>query len=91
MLSQTIQDLKYHRCKADQDVWMRAAAKPDGFECYEYVLIFVDDILHLSHNPDDTMKTLAKLYELKEDSVGVPEQYLGANVGKYQLEDGNEA
>eukprot|EP00957_Ditylum_brightwellii_P157125 11958691-Ditylum_brightwellii.AAC.1 len=33
------------------------------------------------------MKVLGKLYELKEDSIGVPQRYLGANVGKYQLED----
>jgi hypothetical protein len=38
------------------------------------------------------MGTLAKLYELnKEGSVGVPDRYLGANVGKFQLEDGSEA
>jgi hypothetical protein len=91
MLSQTMHDLKYQRCKADYDVWMRPAVKPDGFEYYEYVLIFVDDILHLSHNPGHTMGTLAKLYELKEGSVGVPDRYLGANVGKFQLEDGSKA
>jgi hypothetical protein len=91
MLSESMASMHYTRCKADYDVWMRPAVKPDGFEYYEYVLIFVDDILHLSHNPDDTMAKLAKLYELKAGSVGVPDRYLGANVGKYQLEDGSEA
>jgi hypothetical protein len=90
MLSQTMHDMKYERCKADHDVWLRPAVKPDGFAYYEYVLIFVDDILHLLHNPGDTMGTLAKLYKLKEGSVGVPDRHLGANIGKFQLEDGTE-
>jgi hypothetical protein len=91
MLSQSMTDMGYTRCKADHDVWMRPAIKPNGFEYYEYVLIFVDDILHLSHDTKPTMKTLARIYELKADSVGPPDRYLGANVGKYQLEDGSEA
>jgi hypothetical protein len=91
MLSQTMHDMKDERCKADHNVWLCPAVTPDGFEYYEYVLIFVDDILHMSHNPGDTMGTLAKLYELKEGSVGVPDRYPGANVGKFQLEDGTEA
>ena len=39
MLSQTMMDMKYNRCKADYDVWYRSAVKSNGFECYEYVLI----------------------------------------------------
>jgi hypothetical protein len=36
------------------------------------------------------MDAIANLYRLKEGSVGEPTQYLGANVGKYQLPDGRE-
>jgi hypothetical protein len=36
------------------------------------------------------MDTLASLYRLKDGSVGKPTQYLGANIGKYQLPDGRE-
>ena len=43
-------DMQYTRRKADHDVWYRPAIKPNGFEYYEYVLIFVDDILNISHN-----------------------------------------
>ena len=70
---------------------MRPATKPDGFEYYEYVLIFVDDILHVSHNPMPTLKTLGKIYELKDGNIGPPKRYMGANCGKYQLEDGTMA
>ena len=79
--------MKYTRCKADHDVWYRPAVKPNGFEYYEYVLIFDDDILSISHDINATMKTLGNLYQLKPGSVGPPDPYLRRNVGKFQLED----
>ena len=89
MLSQTMSDLGYRRCKADYDVWLRPAQKDDGSDYYEYVLIFVDDILITSHNPYATMGPLSKFYELKGDAVVTPDRYLGGNVGQYTLPDGN--
>jgi hypothetical protein len=88
LLAQTLTELGYKSTRADPDVWIRPQVKPDGFEYYEMVLIYVDDILHLSHNCKPTMDALAKQYQLKEDSLGEPKLYLGANVGKYQLPDG---
>ena len=32
----------------DPDVWLRPAVKPDGEEYYEYILVYVDDILAIS-------------------------------------------
>jgi hypothetical protein len=37
------------------------------------------------------MAALRKIYELKPESCGKPERYLGANVSKYQLNDGRES
>jgi hypothetical protein len=90
MLAQSLTDIGYTRSTyVDPDVWIRAAFKPDGFEYYEMVLVYVDDILHLSHDIKPTMEALKKLYELKPESCGPPPtRYLGANVSKYQLEDG---
>ena len=52
------------------------------------VLVYLDDILHLSRDTKPTMEALRKLYELEPESCGPPKIYLGANVSKYQLEDG---
>jgi hypothetical protein len=30
---------------ADPDVWMRPAVKDNGFEYYEYLLVYADDII----------------------------------------------
>ena len=87
MLSQTMMYMKYTRCKSDHDVWYLPVVKPNGFEYYEYVLIFVDDILNISHDTKSTMETLGTPYQLNTGSVGPPDRYLGGNVGKFQLED----
>ena len=91
MLAQSLTDMGYVSTRADPDVWIRPAFKPDGTEYYEMVLVYVDDILHLSHDTKATMTALQKLYELKEGSLGQPTRYLGANISKYQLEDGRES
>ena len=90
MLAQTLMDLGYKSSRADPDVWIRPQTKPNGFEYYEMILVYVDDILHLSHNIKPTMEALGKLYQLKEEACGEPKRYLGANVGKFQLPDGKE-
>jgi len=33
------QNLGFHICKADNDVWYKSATKPDGTKCYEYILV----------------------------------------------------
>ena len=36
---------------ADNDVWYKANVKPNGERYYSYILIYVDDILIVSHDP----------------------------------------
>jgi hypothetical protein len=45
----TLHQLGFLSCLADPDVWFRPATKPCGFQYYEYVLVYVDDLLVLSH------------------------------------------
>ena len=91
-LAQTMYDLKFQSCRADPDVWYRAATKADGTKYYEYVLIYVDDILTISEVPKDVMETLSRLYRLKEDPTtgkkyDRPTRYLGADIGHYYFDD----
>ena len=91
MLSQIMMAMKYTLCKAYHDVWYRPAVKPNGFEYNEYVLIFVEDIINISHDTKATMEKLGTLYQLKPGIVGPPDCYLGGNVGNFQHEDGTMA
>jgi len=43
---------------------------------YKYMLIYVDDVLHIAENPEEDMAKLGQAYRLK-DSVGPPDRYLG--------------
>ncbi len=78
LLSELIAVMGFKGTKADPDVYIHAQVKPDGFEYYEMILIYVDD-------------KIGKLYIVKKESVGVLEHYLGANIEKFQLPDGRES
>ena len=79
-LAETLYDLNYKPSKGDPDVWIRAATKPDGFEYYEMTLVYVDDILCVSHDPKATMSGIQATFKLKDDRVEQPETYLGAQL-----------
>ena len=51
--------------------------------------MYVDDVLHLHHDPKTFMNLLAEVYRLKDGSVGEPGRYLGANIEKVKLDDGS--
>jgi Reverse transcriptase (RNA-dependent DNA polymerase) len=51
-LAETLHQLSYAPTKADPDVWIRPGIKPDGFEYYEMVLVYVDDVLCIGHDPE---------------------------------------
>jgi Reverse transcriptase (RNA-dependent DNA polymerase) len=55
-LVETLFELNYTLMKADPDIWIRPGIKPDRFEYYEMVLVYVDDVLCVSHNWEATMK-----------------------------------
>ena len=59
--------------KADPDMWYR-----DKHDHYEYIATYVDDLLVVSRDPQSVMKALEEQYVLK--GVGIPENYLGADI-----------
>ena len=68
--------LGFHSCKADPDIWMRAAQKDDGSTYWEYVLLYVDDALCISMNAENILrKEIGKYFYVKEGSVGPPSIY----------------
>ncbi len=65
-LAQVLHDLGYKSSLADPNVWYRAEVKLDGFHYYAYILVYVDDILVISHDATKTMKALATQFCLKD-------------------------
>ena len=50
-----LHEMVFESSKGDQNVWMRPGLKDDGEEYYEYVLMYVYDILSVSVRPRNIM------------------------------------
>ena len=60
---------------------MRAATDKNGNDYWEYVLLYVDDCLVISHRGEDVLrKEIGVHFTLKESSIGPPDIYLGGKV-----------
>ena len=88
MLSKTLQELGYKPTKADPDVWLRPAVKPDGFEYYDLVLCYMDNVLCMSHNAMRTMKGIQRSFKIKNNKIEETETYLGAGLSKMTTANG---
>ena len=64
-LAETLDAMGYRPSYADQDLWLNPDVKPDGFEYYEYILCYVDNVLCISHNLRKLMKSIQKDFKLK--------------------------
>ena len=82
MFNSTVLEMGFVPTIADPDVYRRANAKEDGFKYYEYMLVYVDDVLIVSHNPTVHLESIQARYELNPASIGPPTRYLGADVRK---------
>ena len=89
LLADHVWDIGFRPSQADNDVWLRPAVKPDGTRYYEYLLIYVDDVLGISHNPN-MLNCIKKHFKLKGDKIEEPSLYLGANITKMVNEEGKE-
>jgi hypothetical protein len=72
-------------CKADADVWMKAAVKKDGMPYYKDVLCYCDNILAISEVPKAIMEFPKTKYTLKNGSNVEPRVDLGAKVSKHYI------
>ena len=70
----TLRDLGFTPCRNEADLWMR-----DKGDHYEYVCVYVDDLMAIMKNPEEFFKTLQETYKYKLKGVGEPEYHLGGN------------
>jgi hypothetical protein len=60
----------------------------DGVSYWAYILIYVDDILCVHHDPGSPLAKLDEYFKMKEGSIQVPTFYLGAKLNKTVLPNG---
>ena len=84
-LANEIRNMGFINTKGDPDVYRRKASRPSGETYYEYLIVYVDDIICVSHQPQKWMDILAATYRLRD--VGVPKKFLGSNIIKWKYTD----
>jgi hypothetical protein len=68
---------------------MKAETRPDdGVSYWAYILIYVDDILCVHHDPGSPLAKLDEYFKIKECSIQVPTFYVGAKLKKTALSNG---
>ena len=91
-LADAMHTLGYQPCKADRDVWIKPMVRPeDKFKYYAYVLLYVDDVMCIHHDPNVELVKIDNFFRMKPNSIGDPDMYLGAKVSMNVLPDGVEA
>jgi hypothetical protein len=65
---------------------MKAETSPyDGVLYWAYILIYVDDILCVHHDPGSQLAKLDEYFKINEGSIQVPTFYLGYKLKKTDL------
>ena len=88
-MAEKLSQLGFQSSLADPDVWLRAAVKGDGERYYEYVLMYVDDILTISVDAEAILQDVQSTFKLKNDRIAAPEFYLGAKLQEKRINDVN--
>jgi Reverse transcriptase (RNA-dependent DNA polymerase) len=84
--AQSLMDLGFISCESDPDVWRRPAMKKSGDKYYEYILVYVDDCLIISEDPQKILSFLLDVHEYRIKDVGPPSRFLGAKIGPLTLD-----
>jgi hypothetical protein len=82
-LSADLRELGFRPSLADPDVYLRPR-ESNGFDYYEIICCYVDDILVISTEPHCIMDMIKKIYTLKQ--CGPPSTYLGATISKFEID-----
>ena len=88
-MANKLDEIGFKSSPADPNVWLRPEIKPDSEEYYEYVLMYLDDILAISIDPTEIIKSMeGKTVKYKNCKIAPPEMYLGARL-KRNIINGN--
>jgi hypothetical protein len=88
-LAEFMEHLGWNPCRSDRDLWMKAETLPDdGVLYWADILIYVDYILCVHHDPSTPLAKLDEYFKMKEGSIQVPTFYLGAKLKNTVLPNG---
>ena len=67
-MAEKLDEMGFKSLVADPDVWIRPSVKTGREENYEYILMYMDDILAISMQPRDAMKGIERRFKFKNDT-----------------------
>ena len=80
-LDECIKFTGYKLCLDNPDLWMRPMKRSSyGFKHYEYVLLYVDNVLVIGDDITEVLYNIDKYFGLNPDSLSNPKIYLSANM-----------
>jgi hypothetical protein len=84
--------LGFSSSRGVSNVWMRLLKRTTGVAYYEYVLLYVDDVLVISERAEKVQRTeIGQHFVLREESIGKPTNYLGGKLHEVTLDNGTTA
>ena len=77
----------YRHTESEHGILIKRSTTGNDTDYYKYILVYVDDVIHLAKDIEEDMLKLNHVYRLRE-VFGPQDRYLGTNSNKVQLEDG---
>jgi hypothetical protein len=75
--------------QTDPNVWIRLLKRSTGDKYYEYVLLYVDNVLVISERAEQVLRQeIGQHFVLRKESIGKPSNYLGGKLREVTLENG---
>jgi hypothetical protein len=74
LFAEVLRDMGFVQSKAEADIWMR-----EGDGVYEYIAVYVDDLLIAARNPKEIVETLQEKHGFKLKGVGPLTYHLGCD------------
>ena len=86
--AKSLTNIGFRPSQADYDVWLRLSTKDSGEKYYKYVMVYVDDIIHISEHPMKLMLQFQDVFNYKLCEVTKLKHFFGAKIGKYTMDSG---
>jgi hypothetical protein len=65
-LAECMNHLGWHPCRTDMSLWMKSETRPeDGVMYWSYIMIYVDDILCVHHDPGAPLEKMDEYFKKK--------------------------
>ena len=79
-LADRLEEMVFKSSIIDPDLWIRPSTKADGEQYYEFILMYVDDILAISQDAVSEIREFSEKFKFKKDKMEPPEIYLGGRL-----------